>query len=138
MTLFSWNSKFSIDVDVIDNQHKKLFELINNLHSLVKSGIQGKEITQRLDALIDYTSYHFVEEEKYMQEVGYIRLDQHKLAHQNLREQALKFRENIISGDGNMEEFINFLYQWLTKHIMEQDRKIGKFVEQKAISSFRD
>ncbi len=133
MTLFAWNSKFSINVSVIDDQHKKLFELINSLHTLAKSGVKGTELNRRLDALIEYTVYHFSEEEKYMQQVGYVRFDQHRLAHENLREQAVKFRESIVSGSGNMDEFIQFLYEWLTKHIMDQDRKIGKFVEQRAM-----
>ena len=84
MTLISWSDKFSIGVGMIDEQHKNLFRLVNDMHDYINSGSAKDKISSALDALINYTEYHFKEEEDYMFNVEYTRFEQHKIAHDNL------------------------------------------------------
>lgn len=114
---------------MIDEQHKKLFLLVNDLHNYINNGTDKDKIASALSSLIDYTGYHFQEEEDYMFNVSYPRFEQHKALHDNLKEQVQNFKLEFAEGRANTEEFLDFLYQWLTKHIMEQDKKIGKFME---------
>jgi len=133
MPLLSWSNKFSIDVEMVDDQHRKLFNLINTMYDLLRANSAGKALSDALDALIDYTKYHFKAEEELMLQIEYVRYSRHKLAHENLTRQAVDFKGEMTDGKGNADEFLNFLYNWLTKHIMEEDKKIGKFIAQGAL-----
>ena len=129
MTFISWSEKFSIGVGIIDEQHKNLFQLVNDMHNFIKSGSAKEKISTALDALINYTEYHFKEEEDYMFNVSYPRFEQHKAAHDNLKEQVFNFKKEFQEGKADPDKFLDFLYDWLTRHIMDQDKKIGKFMD---------
>ncbi len=129
MISISWSDKFSIGVEIIDEQHKKLFQLINELNSNITGNSSKQILSSSLDALISYTEYHFREEEDYMFNVSYPRFEQHKAVHDNLKEQVINFKRKIQEGEDDPKQFLDFLYDWLTKHIMEQDKKIGKFMD---------
>jgi hemerythrin len=129
MISISWSDKFSIGVEMIDEQHKQLFNLINELNSNISGNSSKQIIASSLDALISYTGYHFREEEDYMFNVSYPRFEQHKVLHENLKEQVINFKKEFQEGGDDPERFLDFLYDWLTKHIMEQDKKIGKFMD---------
>ena len=135
MPFLSWSDKFSIDIEIVDEQHKMLFSLINTLYDLVKARSAGSSLSGALDALIDYTRYHFKEEEALMEKIEYVRFPQHKNEHDRLTGLAADFKNKMMEGNGNPDEFLDFLYNWLTKHIMEQDKKIGKFIEQKTLKT---
>ena len=133
MPTISWSDKFSIGVEMIDEQHKNLFRLVNDLNSNITGGSSKQALSSALDALIDYTKYHFKEEEDYMFNVEYPRLEQHKIAHDNLTQQVLDFEQALSEGKGDVSKFLEFLYDWLTKHIMDQDKKIGKYMDIKLL-----
>lgn len=133
MPFISWSDKFSIGVQQIDSQHKRLFDLVNSVYEHAHSDSAKDVITKSLNELIDYTEYHFSEEESFMLKQEYIRFDQHKLAHDNLREQVSEFKSAFAQGRGDITGFVKFLFEWLTKHIMDQDKKIGKYMEQKTL-----
>ena len=129
MPLISWSDKFSIGVEMIDEQHKTLFNLVNDLHSHINDGSARQALSNALDALIEYTQYHFTAEEDYMFNTEYPRFEQHKAFHDNLTKQVLEFKQEFSEGKGDTGKFLEFLYQWLSNHIMEQDKKIGKFMD---------
>ncbi len=129
MSIISWSDKFSIGVEKIDEQHKALFSLINNLHSVI-TGVHPKQsISSSINDLISYTEYHFKEEEDYMFNTDYPKFEQHKKVHDELREQVVNFKLEFDEGRGDAGKFVEFLYDWLTRHIMDQDKKIGKYMD---------
>lgn len=127
--MFEWSDKFSIEVDVIDQQHQELFRLIKALHG---AAVESQETMLKtyLDELVDYTRYHFKEEEKLMESVDYPRVDSHKEEHNNLTGKVVDFKSQLDqNGSVNINEFITFLFNWLVKHIMDRDKKIGDFIK---------
>ncbi|TAL39927.1 MAG: bacteriohemerythrin [Spirochaetes bacterium] len=131
MIVIVWNDKFAINVEQVDEQHRTLFELTRALYDIVKTESAEKQtIEGALDALVDYTAYHFKSEEALMREIDYPRYESHKLEHDTLTAQALDFRTQLLDGKPvDTEEFLNFLFNWLTKHIMDKDKKIGAYIE---------
>ena len=63
MPFIEWNEKYSVHIEEIDSQHKKIFSIINRLHSALKARKGKKVIGNLLDELVDYTYYHFATEE---------------------------------------------------------------------------
>lgn len=126
MALMTWDEKFSVNVKEIDNQHKKLVDLVNELHGAMSVG-KGKEALGKiLQSLIDYAASHFATEEKYMTKFNYPDFPQHKAEHDKFVKQVLDFQQGFNSGKLALStEVLQFLKDWLIKHIQGTDKKYG-------------
>lgn len=134
MAYITWDEQYSVGVKEIDNQHKKLVELVNNLHEAMKQG-KGRDIMSKvLASLIDYTASHFATEEKYMTQFNYPHFASHKLEHQNLVKQVLDFQKDYESGKLAITlDIMKFLKDWLVNHIQGTDKKFGPFFNENGL-----
>ena len=64
-TNMHWNSKLKVGSDIIDNQHKVLFDLIKDLNNAIKTGVSIRILDSLLGVLQDYAFQHFQTEEEY-------------------------------------------------------------------------
>jgi len=134
MAFISWSDSFLIDVPIVDDQHRRLFNLAGDVYTLSRSNPDRAALVKSLDELLDYTRYHFLHEENLMREEDYPRFEAHRLLHEKLAGQTAAFRERAIGREAvDVGEFLNFLYTWLTQHIMDQDKKIGTFIQMKKL-----
>ena len=134
MSLLAWSSVFSVGVAEIDNQHKKLVDMANRLNDAMKAG-QGKEaIGKVLNELVSYTATHFAYEERLMDQHKYPMSPEHKQEHKDLVKTVLDFKAKFEKGDAALTaEIMTFLRDWLTKHIMNSDKKFGKDLNTKGV-----
>lgn len=135
MALITWEEKYSVNIRDIDDQHKKLFNLLNILYDAMSVG-RGNDVLGRvLSELIDYTVYHFDAEERLFQKHGYPEYIQHKKEHDNMAKQAVELREKFNLGvDGMISaEVLIFLKNWLLNHIMVTDKKYASFLNGKGV-----
>lgn len=124
--LLEWSDEYSVGVESMDAQHKKLIDLINQLDEVIQAGRHFEELEPVLDGVIDYTKTHFQAEEAYMEKVGYPDLEAHKESHAQLLKEVLGFREAAGSGDPEvMDRFLVFLRTWLLGHIVGIDKQYG-------------
>jgi len=136
MALIEWSENYSVGVASLDEQHKRLVELINRLHQAMLDG-QGRSVVHEiLDALIDYTKVHFSTEEKLMESHGYPDLEAQRAQHTDLVRQVAEFQEKEKSGRLTLSmELISFLRDgWLVKHIVASDKRYGPFFREKGVS----
>jgi hemerythrin len=120
-----WNEQYSVKVKELDNQHKKLFEIINKLDNHMRQG-KGKEILGSvLTDMVDYTKVHFAAEERILRDAGYPDYDRHKAIHEIVTEKVGTIRKKYLDGNGThlSIEAMNYLNDWLAKHILGTDRK---------------
>lgn len=127
MKLINWNETYEGGIIIIDEQHRKLVDMLNALHDAMMIG-QGAQIMGPLfNDLIDYTKYHFEYEEKWMQDNHYPNLSDHKLLHATLTNQVIEFKTAFESKKlTNAVTTNNFLKHWLIDHILEEDFKVMK------------
>ncbi len=127
MALVTWSSMLSTGVQQIDDQHKKLIEIVNRLNDAMHAG-QGKEALGKvLNELVSYTVYHFGTEEKLMTEHRYADMTAHQAEHKKLVQDVSAFKTKFEAGNAMIStELMNFLRDWLSKHIMGTDKKLGK------------
>jgi hemerythrin len=113
----------SVGVKALDDDHKRLIDLLNKLHDGMKSG-RGKEVVGKvLDDLVSYTKYHFAREEEFFDKTGYPG-DDHKKEHKELVDQAVKLQSRYKSGESVLSiETLDFLKNWLNGHILGTDKK---------------
>ena len=124
MPIIFWNDqKYSVGVPSIDQQHKRLFELINTLYDSMKEGKASDVLESVLGELIAYTREHFTYEEKLQAQAHYPKLAQHRVAHGKLVAQVGEFKAKLAAGQKHIYiELANFLKQWLETHIAVSDK----------------
>ena len=124
MAFFNWTDKLSVGIKAVDDDHKKLVEMLNSLYEAMKSG-QGKEALGKvLDRLIGYTQFHFAREESFFAKTAYPGAAAHIKEHQDLVAQATTLQSRQKSGEIALTiETLDFLKDWLNHHILETDKQ---------------
>lgn len=130
--IFPWNDNFNTGIPLVDEQHRKLAQLINLLASHIAFHSDLPALNVIFDELTDYAAYHFETEEKIWHE--YMPEDPSEVTHiqnhNNFITEVLKLKagENIKSVNQVVEEILAFLTQWLAAHILESDRAMAMVV----------
>lgn len=129
-----WKDEYSVGIEEMDNDHKRLLNLINQLQTAVHY-YTGKEFEEKaLDELVDYTKTHFSKEEKLMADNGYADLEAHKLQHKEFIDQVNHFiKQYKENSDVTISDTLKFLKEWLIKHINGTDKEYGKVLNDKGI-----
>lgn len=131
----SWDDKLSVGIQVIDDDHKKLLTLINNLQSAVYYPTGETFERQALKELVDYTKYHFQREEELMSRHGYPDFDAHKRQHEEMIARVDQFLESYERDrEGTVEEMARFLKGWLINHIAGTDQKYSPYLHAQGVS----
>jgi hemerythrin len=135
MALFQWNSEYSVGISRFDSQHKRLIELLNQLHEGMRAGYGRKVLLNLLHALQDYTQHHCAEEELAMAFYRYPQAAEHRAEHDELRARIAQYLAEFEANKLNKidVEMVNFVLQWLTQHIMGVDRKYCEFFTEHSV-----
>jgi hemerythrin len=124
MSLFTWSDKYSIGNAEIDNQHKKLFDIINRLFDISLGRNEVATVEAVMDDLVSYTDYHFKFEELHMRDVGYKDINKHIVEHNFFTNEIMFAKRRQIQDKSNIDnKLIEFLCTWLIQHVTEEDRK---------------
>ena len=126
-----WSKMFSVNVSYIDNQHKKLFTLMNDLYSTMKEPNAEGSIFQKLNDFLHYTELHFKDEEDILDLINFpqVKLKRHKRIHESIIEQVYKLNDHLSKGDDsvlyNLEYFLN---SWIIRHILVNDKEFQPYL----------
>jgi hemerythrin len=131
MALIVWNDKLSLKIKSIDDQHKKLIELINDFYENITNRSNKENVSQVLSGLKKYIEEHFAYEEKYMKFYHYPDFDSHKKEHDFFIKKVEDIEEKLNSEQIILSlDITSFLFDWLKKHIMISDKKYSEtFIE---------
>lgn len=118
-----WDKKYEVGHDIVDNEHKKLFELVKRIVNCKKD---KDVIVEASKELVEYTKVHFADEEEYMESINFNLLEEHRQIHKDIVNKLNEFLlqmsfigvEQIIN---TIEEFVN---EYIVEHILVEDRKM--------------
>jgi hemerythrin-like metal-binding protein len=121
-------------VKEIDDQHKKLIELVNQLNDAMHAGKGREALGVVLGELVKYTVYHFGTEERLMAQHHYELSAPHKAEHKKLIDDVGAFKAKFDGGNAMISaEIMNFLRDWLSKHILQTDKKFAQALNKAGI-----
>jgi hemerythrin len=116
----SWTKDLDTGIDVIDEQHRQLVELINQLES-VKDTQHADTVHRVVEDCVQYTMSHFAFEEEIQQEAGYKYCRPHKKVHELFTRRVGEYRQRLDSGENVAVELHSMLANWLINHIKHDD-----------------
>lgn len=124
MALIEWTPALSVNVKAVDEQHQKLINLINDLDNAMAKGrgrdVMGKIVTE----LEDYTNTHFSFEEVCFATFNYADAASHKAEHAKFVSELTRFKADYDASKlGLSMTVMQFLCDWLKKHIVGTDKK---------------
>jgi len=97
MPFIVWTNQLSVDVKILDNDHKRLVILINDLHDALMAGRDSNALEGIFDELVANTRIHFAHEEKLLAAAGYGDVAAHKQAHEQKLKQLLSLQSRFKS-----------------------------------------
>ena len=122
--MIEWNDKYSVNISLIDEQHKKLFEIINKAIVAKKHCKATKDVLEILDEMTEYALKHFEIEERYMKEFSFPEYQNHRKEHIDFTNNTIDYKNRVVGGDLQIiNEILEYLNQWLVNHIQASDRK---------------
>ncbi len=125
MPAVKWTPAMSVGVEALDTDHKMLIGLINQLADAIAKGDAHDIVASVINALVDYTEYHFGREEEMMRACGYGYFNSHVATHGKIVE-TLRHLRDAHAGRalGQTEQvLLDFMRAWLTDHILGVDMK---------------
>ena len=131
-----WKEKLRIGVDIIDSQHKELFDRTEQLlKEVYDNGVAKKR--ECIDAILflkNYAVKHFADEEAYQRSIGFEDYAAHKKLHAEFIKKVLEHEKKMLASDfaeKDVREFTGTLIAWLLYHVADSDQKIGKTAKEK-------
>lgn len=136
METFEWDSNFITGLPDVDDQHRTLVNLFNELSRSLFHG--SNTTTEEMEAifhrLTDYATHHFTEEEALMAACG---LDERHLSvHRRLHRQFVDQVQGMWALRHSLrqpsETIMGFLTSWLGLHILGMDQSMARQMQHRA------
>jgi hemerythrin len=128
--IFPWKDEYCVGQLEIDQQHRLLIELINDLYMAIHENKCTEATSDFLTRLKDYTVMHFETEKEIMRGNNYPSLDEHLSQHDEMILKLAEVESKHARGQfGLCSELIIFLREWLTKHICESDKALAEYID---------
>jgi hemerythrin len=130
MPLITWSQNFSVDIAQLDDEHKKLIDMINSLHDAMKQGKGKDAMGPLLDALTNYAATHFSHEEALMAQYQYPEYSKHKQIHTDFANKVVEYRQLYEKNLLPATHLLNTLRDWLITHICDTDKQYRACLKQ--------
>jgi hemerythrin len=131
-----WDDSFSIGIKAIDDQHKTLLQMANDLVTsvLCHDKSQGIYLQIIIRKLIVFVQHHLYTEEMLMKTIGYPSLSEHREKHEEFLNKILNLNKIKTGAYDEPDKLANLLHDWALSHITTMDSQFGKFFVQRQIT----
>lgn len=125
----AWDENLSVGIDVIDEHHRYLFDLINDLYDVVVNKLGTREVARLIKALDAYAKVHFRSEELMMTHYGYEGLNRQEHQHHAFEAKIREFYEELHANPLVAQfDVLSYLRDWLVQHILVEDIQLRSLV----------
>jgi len=132
MDLIKWRKEFSVGVKELDNQHKKIIKILNQIFTLHEKGKDERQMEKIISNLYEYIKDHFRIEEEYMVKYNYPGYDKQKEEHNRFIDRFSEFQREFLKGHRlTAINLFNFVWDWFSQHILKLDKLYSRFLKEK-------
>jgi hemerythrin len=129
-----WKEPYRVNIHVLDEQHKKFFDILANLYGAAGKEYDATFLGIRLMELSVFIGMHFDTEELMMSEYHYPGYEEHRKEHELFREKIADFQEDLKMGKAALSvKTVSAWTEWLEHHITNFDKKYSSFLNGKGI-----
>ena len=134
MEKIQWKDEYSVGVALLDEQHKRMIEIINTLIDAPTADVGSKTVAETLKKMAEYSQAHFQEEELLFEEFGYPDAAAHAETHKEYVQQTVVFCGAAMTHvDAVPERLLRFLKDWWVDHILGEDLKYKEFFKEAGV-----
>lgn len=134
MPIVTWCDDYNVNVEEIDIQHRKILELVNNLHSSVEACIDKNDLKDLLVELVEFTRMHFSTEEQLMEKYDHPEREEHLSEHRILLQHMTDLVAVVSRGKyPTFYSDYDVSTDWAMVHISEFDKGLGAFLNSKDV-----
>ena len=129
MAFIDWTPAFCVSSPVLDQQHKSLIAIINELHAAMLKGGLKEDLQRIFGELISYAESHFKAEEGMLRQTGYPLLVSHHRQHVEFVQKARDLHTQLLAGKFTVSmDLMRFLKSWLSEQILGTDTQYVPFL----------
>lgn len=133
MSLIEWDETLETGFLPLDDEHRKLVSLVNELYEYLIAGSSVNLIGAAFKQLARHTVEHFRREEKLMEDSRFPDTHSHRVQHLELEKQITELMSGLDAGAPLFTRgLVDFLKDWLVNHIQTMDRTFGEYLTQQA------
>lgn len=126
--LFDFDKEFRLGIEAVDKEHIRLVDLLNEVHALLSEGKRDEARRHFSGTLSSYVDEHFVNEERFMESIGFPYLEEHRKIHENFRNSFLALKPQIETYDeAAFRKALTDAFTWIITHIGKTDRRYATF-----------
>lgn len=128
-----WSDSYSVGNKELDSQHKELFNIINKLNTLIDKEITGNSISKLLIDMSNYVEIHFRTEERLLEEINYPGYHDQMNSHEDFILKTIDLFDTYNTDPEAIDlvEINNYLFNWLSEHILKEDMMYKEYFEKK-------
>ncbi len=131
---FRWTESYSVNVAALDEQHRRLFDIVNELDRALRAGEGGAALKAVLQKLTNYAAEHFATEESLMAQHSFPGLASHRRYHEEFREKLAEFLDaHRAAKAGAPVEVLLFMQGWLKQHLLKTDKQYSDFLNARGV-----
>ncbi len=124
MPKVEWKPTYNTDINEIDDQHKKLIEVINELYDCMEHKTKRGSTDKIFSQLFEYAETHFATEEKYMKQFNFDKYEDHVIEHKYFKKHLNDLKEKYPTcSERTIIELLNFLKDWFLNHVIDIDKE---------------
>ena len=125
MRYIRWNPALETGYPEVDDQHRELYALVNDLNAAALVGVDDAQIAHILARILRYASSHFATEQALMELTGYPAAAEHIAIHSDFAGAAQELAASYQAGGGKtVLELARFMQDWLETHIKSEDQPL--------------
>jgi hemerythrin-like metal-binding protein len=129
MAFMDWDGSLELGDAMIDRQHRRLVELINDVHDVCASPERADEIMRCITDMFLYAKEHFFDEEGLMERLCYPERESHSALHRAFVDKARALADECLADTMRAEDLLDYLVDWLRRHIALEDAQIVRHAQ---------
>ena len=132
---YQWKEEYSVNITVIDEQHKKFLSIINELKEIINSNSCKERVSQVFFQLAYLIDHYFIKEEIYLKDLKYPNFEQHKIAHNHFIDRIIQFQKDVENNKPNLcLEIYQYLETWFDEHILKYDKEAVDYLRTRGVN----